>query len=676
MAGFDPLAEEFEPSGAVVLWNGHRDDPPARAAYPGLPPDAVPAHLNGLPGINENDFRGNPINGNLYQIVKLKEETPRSTRVYVVHDISRQEELALKTISDYDRQSKMIWGQKKQKCRIRQEVWIHNRVNHHRNICTLHAVFQYTPVGHLLMELCKTDLQALIEQSCRQPVNLNIKKLFLDTIDGVMHCHQLNVAHRHLNPRNVGIIFDAKYNEDKAVLLDFGEAVSGLISKHCLDLDVDCYTAPELHQRREGETPTYNWAAADIWSLGVILFYMCTASKPFDDSMTLLGPYRQGQPLQSRFPQISDKLEAIFREIFMHNPNNRVPLGKLKLTILKCKNFFSVSYRGSQLTGTLGNRNQDLLRNQRVDQRDDVHDDFYGGLSDTPLALPAPPSRPQLTWPFQPDERDQPVQRPKAPGSALPAPAGVIAAQTLPEQTTDLLPNILPKPVADRIAAAHESADRFFENRRNWTRTYSNMVDYPMSALLPWPPHGNGNPRPPITPMLMPPQPSWPDSIPPPMPAYGSSGQIVPFQDIPAQNMPAIPAQGMPAQNIPTPNPMNMPPWQPEQPRVFRPPRQRRPEQDVPVPNSNAMVRNASNPIMPSQSMLLGNGNSRNPRPQSTPAQNVPVPIGPAQNTVGAHLPLNTFLNGSSRVYPGGERAGPPGLLDPLSRPSRPPPPP
>ena len=72
----------------------------------------------------------------------------------------------------------------------------------------------------------------------------NIKKLFLDIIDGVMHCHRKNVALRKLNPRNIGMIFDELHGEDDAVLLDFGEAVTPLNSSALVHNDFDGYAAP------------------------------------------------------------------------------------------------------------------------------------------------------------------------------------------------------------------------------------------------------------------------------------------------------------------------------------------------------------------------------------------------------------------------------------------------
>lgn len=162
MSGLDPAAPHFQASGRGE-GNGSVGlaGPPPMAGQAGklvLASDAT----DPAPGSCESDFRGKPIDFNRYQLIGLKAESDSSSRIYVIWDIDRQKERALKTINSYNRKLKTFWNDKSQKARVKHEIRMHHQVNDHRNVCTLNAVFQCDPVGHLVMELCHIDLYELV----------------------------------------------------------------------------------------------------------------------------------------------------------------------------------------------------------------------------------------------------------------------------------------------------------------------------------------------------------------------------------------------------------------------------------------------------------------------------------------------------------------------------------
>lgn len=118
-------------------------------------------------------------------------------------------------------------------------------------------------------------------------------KYFYQLIDAVDYCHRRGVFHRDLKPEN--LLLD---NQGNLKVSDFGLSVlrkpGQLLSTSC---GSPCYVAPEVIQHK-----TYEGAAADIWSCGVILFELLTGYLPFQDhSFTNL--YRRISRGQFSFPQ-------------------------------------------------------------------------------------------------------------------------------------------------------------------------------------------------------------------------------------------------------------------------------------------------------------------------------------------------------------------------------------
>ena len=98
--------------------------------------------------------------------------------------------------------------------------------------------------------------------------------IMLQIANGVKYLHKYGIVHRDLKPEN--IMITQQNNEDIIKIMDFG--LSKIISSQEKMVDgygTITYVAPEVLLR----TP-YN-KEVDIWSMGVILFYMLTGNLPF-----------------------------------------------------------------------------------------------------------------------------------------------------------------------------------------------------------------------------------------------------------------------------------------------------------------------------------------------------------------------------------------------------------
>lgn len=97
-------------------------------------------------------------------------------------------------------------------------------------------------------------------------------------IDGLAYLHANNITHRDLKPAN--ILLTTKDGKRIPKITDFGLAkntAAGNTASTMLVGTVE-YMAPEFFKQAEGETTT---AAADVWSIGVILLEALTGIHPF-----------------------------------------------------------------------------------------------------------------------------------------------------------------------------------------------------------------------------------------------------------------------------------------------------------------------------------------------------------------------------------------------------------
>ncbi|XP_023732969.1 CBL-interacting protein kinase 5 [Lactuca sativa] len=149
------------------------------------------------------------------------------------------------------------------------------------------------------------------------------RKYFQQLIDAVDFCHSRGVCHRDLKPEN--LLIDEFGN---LKVSDFGlSAVSesrkqdGLLHTMC---GTPAYVAPEVIN-----TKGYDGQKADIWSCGVILFVLLTASLPFYEE-NLIKMYQKISKGEFKCPiwfplEVKNMLSAILDP----NPNTRMTLAKI-----------------------------------------------------------------------------------------------------------------------------------------------------------------------------------------------------------------------------------------------------------------------------------------------------------------------------------------------------------
>ncbi|KAG0008194.1 hypothetical protein BGZ80_003748 [Entomortierella chlamydospora] len=157
-----------------------------------------------------------------------------------------------------------------------QEARLHGAVSGHPNIATLHRVIEEDECLHMILD-CGSEgdlFYTITEREGFIGNSLAIKSIFNQIARAVMHCHSHGVYHRDLKPENI-IMFG-----ESVKLVDFGLATTNETSS-----DFGCgstfYLSPECQGGYNEQVKSYDSAANDVWSLGVILINLVFGRNPW-----------------------------------------------------------------------------------------------------------------------------------------------------------------------------------------------------------------------------------------------------------------------------------------------------------------------------------------------------------------------------------------------------------
>ncbi|MEU0502027.1 protein kinase [Nocardia sp. NPDC005998] len=207
--------------------------------------------------------------------------------------------------------------------RFEREVRIMRRLDHPNLPRMISGGFAKDGQPYLAMELLDgVDLRALLERTPRLPVSW-AAAIGVGIADGLADAHAANVIHRDIKPSNVMLLRGGAVK-----VLDFGmgrildDASPGRITSTGTTVGTARYMAPEQF-RAARVTP-----AADLYSLGCMLFELVTGAPPFDAESTLeLGrkhldhtPIRVGE-LRSDVPaELEDLIARLLAKHALDRP--------------------------------------------------------------------------------------------------------------------------------------------------------------------------------------------------------------------------------------------------------------------------------------------------------------------------------------------------------------------
>jgi serine/threonine protein kinase len=217
----------------------------------------------------------------------------------------------------------------------KEEAELHLKVKNHKNIVDLIDILETSECFYLVLEFCnhKDLFDYIIESNGFD--DAMTKHLFIQMIEAVEYCHNQGVYHRDIKPENILL------TDDKTIkLADFGLATTNETSTE-FGVGSYPYMSPEVYNATEKH---YYSAAADVWSLGVILFSVRFArtlwNSPSLDDQSFAIFMNDPSSLKRTF-NLTDKAYHLALRVFDTDPESRCNIKELK-QLVKEIDYFQV----------------------------------------------------------------------------------------------------------------------------------------------------------------------------------------------------------------------------------------------------------------------------------------------------------------------------------------------
>jgi serine/threonine-protein kinase len=196
----------------------------------------------------------------------------------------------------------------------------------HPNIAAVHEIGEDAGRLYIAMELARgRSLRALLDEG--RPRLVDAVRIARHIAAGLAVAHARGIVHRDLKPENVAV-----GQGDEVKILDFG--LAKLESRAPSDttstvqsvtetgqvLGTPAYMSPEQAAGRAVDART------DLYSLGVVLYEMCTGHRPFAGSSgELVAAILRDdpEPPSRRNPEVSAELDALVLELLAKEPGAR-----------------------------------------------------------------------------------------------------------------------------------------------------------------------------------------------------------------------------------------------------------------------------------------------------------------------------------------------------------------
>jgi serine/threonine protein kinase len=199
----------------------------------------------------------------------------------------------------------------------------------HRNVINIYQFFEEGGIGYFILEYCPGgSLMDLIKARGPLPPE-QLYRFAREAATGLAYCHSQGISHGDIKPDN--ILLDA-YQRCKLADFGLGQQVDPAVASTKFVGSL-AFMAPEVLSRR-----AFDPFLADIWSLGVTLYWLARGKSPFrlDSPETLLRDAQCGLSAKAS-AGLPWAFARLLHKMIEPNPESRIALadviGRLLLMI-------------------------------------------------------------------------------------------------------------------------------------------------------------------------------------------------------------------------------------------------------------------------------------------------------------------------------------------------------
>lgn len=218
--------------------------------------------------------------------------------------------------------------------RFQREAQILSQLQHPNLVRVSHFGQHMNCPFYVMDYLRGRDLKEAVDESFRltggSPELETLREQFLTIAKALQYCHQRGVLHRDIKPHNIFLEADS----GRPILVDFGLAKRSVqgqtdsfersLSQSGVVLGTAAYMSPELLNPSMGYAAS---PAADVWALGVTMFYGLTGRLPYA-GQSLVDIYMKITSedcprLQILRPDLPDWLDNLCAHMLRRQPEER-----------------------------------------------------------------------------------------------------------------------------------------------------------------------------------------------------------------------------------------------------------------------------------------------------------------------------------------------------------------